>query len=382
VARPNFSEAIVFFITLAAVGGFTILLAASQALVAKELKKALAYSTISCIGYMMLALGVAGMSSNNLVEGFSAAIFFLINHGVFKAALFLGAGVVIHESGSIYMSEMRMSRRRMRFTWLFMGLAGLSLMGVPPFAGFWSKDSVLVSCWQAGQYGLFAIALGSVVLTAFYVIRFMGIMFSSEQALEAEGKYEKEASALELAPIGLLAALTVAVGLIGPWFSNALSNVFETYFTQTLSHPLIAGTGVTLTIGAIPLEAVVAVLSSSMIVFGLIPAYRLYVSQKISAEAVVSKHPTLKAVHSFLWNRWHIEAFYNKVFVNGVLIGIKIVPRFVERPLDQALNVEVPRGFAGLHRSLKKVQTGVLSVNMLYLIGLIVVLLFLRLEVL
>ena len=385
VATPNFPEAMVFFVMLAVVGGFTIFLAASQALVSKELKKVLAYSTMGSIGYMMLALGVSGMSANNLIDGLSSSIFFLINHGIFKAALFLGAGIVIHESDSIYMSDMKLSRQKMRFTWIFMWLAGLSLMGVPPFAGFWSKDDVLISCWQAGQYGLFALVLVSVILTTFYVVRFMGIIFSSKQPRKTDEKHGKETSALELVPLGLLAALTVAIGLVGPWFSSALSNVFETYFTQSLSHPLITVTGATVAAGSntLLLEAAVAVSSTLMILIGLIPSYWFFISQKVSAESLISKYPALKTMHSFLWNRWYIEAFYNKVFVNSVISAKDLVPRFIEQPLDWAFNVGVPRGFAGLHRGLKEVQTGILSVNMLYFIGLIVaVLLFFWLEVL
>jgi NADH-quinone oxidoreductase subunit L len=387
VATPNFPEALVFFVLVAVVGGFTLFLGASQALVAKELKKALAYSTMSSIGYMMLALGVSGMSAGTLVDGLSAGIFFLINHGIFKAALFLGAGVIIHESGSIYMSDMKLSRQKMRFTWLFMWLAGLSLMGVPPFAGFWSKDDVLISCWQAGQYGLFALALVSVILTAFYVIRFMGIMFNSkQQPLKTGETHGEETSALELVPLGLLAGLTVAIGLIGPWFSAFLSNVFKTYFMQSLSHPLITVTSATVSASSntMLLEVAVAAGSTLMILIGLIPSYRFFISQRLSAESIISKHPILKSMYSFLWNRWYVETFYNKVFVDGGLAAKDFANRFIERPLDLALNVGVPSGFAWLHRGLKKVQTGILSVNMLYFIGLIIIvlLIFLLLGVL
>lgn len=374
VATPNIPEALVFFGLVAAVGGLTLFLGASQALVAKELKKALAYSTMSAIGYMMLALGVSGISSGNLANSMAAGIFFLINHGIFKAALFLGAGIVIHESGSIYMSDMKLSRGKMYLTWLFMWLAGFSLIGVPPFSGFWSKDDVLISCWQSGQYGLFALALGSVVLTAFYVVRFMGLIFNSKQShttTEGQGK----TSILELLPLGLLATISVAIGLVGPLVSNYLTDLFQTYFTQSLGFRLIDVSGTSAVSGTPLLEVAVAAGSTLMIIIGLIPAYRFFISQKASPESTIEKHSLLKSVYGFLWNRWYIESFYNRVFVNGAFATKNGVVRFIENPLDRAFNVEVPRGFAGLHRGLKKIQTGILSVNMAYFIGLIVVLL-------
>jgi NADH-quinone oxidoreductase subunit L len=304
----------------------------------------------------------------------AAGIFFLINHGIFKAALFLGAGIVIHESGSIYMSDMKLSRGKMYLTWLFMWLAGLSLIGLPPFSGFWSKDDVLISCWQSGQYGLFALALGSVILTAFYVVRFMGLIFNSKQphaTTESHGK----TSILELIPLGLLASISVAIGLVGPLVSNYLTDLFQTYFTK-LFGPTSINVSTTSAVSVTPLlEVAVAVGSTLMIVIGLFPAYRFFISQKASPKEAIEKHSPLKSVYGFLWNRWYIESFYNKVFVNGALATKDGVVRFIENPLDRAFNVEVPRGFAGLHRGLKKVQTGILSVNMAYFIGLIVVLL-------
>jgi NADH-quinone oxidoreductase subunit L len=374
VITPSIPEGLVFFGLVAAVGGFTLFLGASQALVAKELKKALAYSTMSAIGYMMLALGVSGISSGNLAAGVAAGIFFLINHGIFKAGLFLGAGIVIHESGSIYMSDMKLSRAKMYLTWLFMWLAGMSLIGMPPFSGFWSKDDVLISCWQSGQYGLFALALGSVILTTFYVVRFMGLIFNSKQT-QPTAEHQGKTSILELIPLGLLAAISVAIGLVGPLVSNYLTDLFQTFFTHSLNIPLALVSSTGSASGTLLLEVAVAASSTLMIIIGFIPAYRFFVSQKASPESAIEKHSLLKSVYGFLWNRWFIENFYNRVFVNGALATKDGVVRYIENPLNKAFNVEVPRGFAGLHRGLKKVQTGILSVNMVYFIGLIVALL-------
>lgn len=371
----NLQEASVFFVLVAVIGGFTIFLGASQATVAKELKKALAYSTMSAIGYMMLSLGVSGLSSNTLAEGVSAGIFFLINHGIFKAALFLCAGIIIHVSGSIYMSDMKMSRRNMRLTWIFMWIAALSLIGFPPLSGFWSKDAVLLSCWEAGQYGLFAVGLISVIVTALYVVRLMGLIFNAKQAEVQNMKHEKEASSLMLAPLGILTALTIAIGLAGPWVEQFLSDVFTRYFQDSLG--LIVANGRLANAGSsvLVLDIFVAVASTTMILIGMVPAYRFFISHKGNPEALLSSHSSLRAIHKFLWNRWYMEAFYNKVFLNTGLSLKDLAVKYVENPLDRLLNVEVPAFFAGVNKGLRKVQTGILSVNLLYFILLFVAIL-------
>ncbi|MCG8335493.1 MAG: NADH-quinone oxidoreductase subunit L, partial [Proteobacteria bacterium] len=138
-------EASYFFLITAWIGAITAFLAATQGMVSKELKKALAYSTVSQIGYMMLGLGVAGLSPIILVGGYTAGIFHLVSHALFKACLFLCAGTIIHAAHSIYMHDMGAMRKYAPFTWLFMMIAALSLIGLPPFPGFWSKDAVLLA---------------------------------------------------------------------------------------------------------------------------------------------------------------------------------------------------------------------------------------------
>lgn len=373
----SLQEASAFFVLVAVIGGFTIFLGASQATVAKELKKVLAYSTMSAIGYMMLALGVSGLSSDTLAEGVSSGIFFLINHGIFKAALFLCAGIIIYISGSIYLSDMKISRRNMRLTWLFMWVAALSLIGLPPLSGFWSKDAILLSCLESGQYGLFAVGLVSVILTALYVVRLMGLIFNTKPAEEPNTKHEKEASRLMLVPLGILTALTIAIGLAGPWVNQFLSNVFTTYFKDSLGLIVSSSSsGLTSTgINSVVLEVLVALASTAMILIGLVPAYRLFISHRMNPETVVSSHSSLRAIHNFLWNRWYMEAFYNRVFLRTGLWLKAFAIRFVENPLDRLLNVKVPGFFESLNKGLRRVQTGILSVNLLYFILLIVAIL-------
>lgn len=382
VATPAIQEALVFFVVVAAVGGFTAFLAGTQAMVALELKKALAYSTMSVIGYMMLSLGVAGMSPAALVEGFTSGIFHLINHGIFKAALFLCAGVLIHASHSIYITDMNFSSKEMKFTWAFMWIASLALIGVPPLSGFWSKDGILLSCLESGQFALFLLAALTVAVTSFYTIRFMGIMFHKGHSVEkAHGDHKGEPSILMLLPYGILAVLTVGIGLIGPWVKESIQELFKDQFYAL--HMISAEHSVHTSVSPIA-EAVPIAVSLAMIAVGALPAYRAYISHKLDVSRILKRYEILKGLHVFLWNRWYIDAFFNKVFVNSVLASREPTAKYIEGGIDLALNVGIPRIFSGINSNIRKLQTGILSVNMLYILGfmLILIIAFLVLGVL
>src|SRR5713226_9719786 len=129
-----------FFLTVSWIGAFTAFLAATQALVGFELKKILAYSTVSQIGYMMMAIGLTGLSAD-FAQGLSAGLYQLLSHAIFKACLFMAAGALIHVSESKYIDEMGGLRSRLKITFAAFLIAVASLSGVPPFSGFWSKDA-------------------------------------------------------------------------------------------------------------------------------------------------------------------------------------------------------------------------------------------------
>jgi len=173
-----------FFMAIAWIGAFTAFLAASQALVGYELKKILAYSTVSQIGYMMLAVGVAGLSTD-FAQGLSAALYQLMSHAIFKATLFLAAGALIHAADSKYITEMGGMRNKMKVTFAAFLISAASLSGIPPFSGFWSKDAVLGAAWSAGQYALFAVGAVTAGLTVFYSFRMLGLVFLGDRSKRA-----------------------------------------------------------------------------------------------------------------------------------------------------------------------------------------------------
>ena len=349
----GFSEANMFFLLAAGIGAFTAFLAGTQGLVAKELKKVLAYSTMSQIGYMMLALGVAGLSPHALIIGYTAGLFHLMSHAIFKAVLFLGAGSVIHSADSIYIGKMRLSRKLMPHTWIFMWVAALSLSGVPPLSGFWSKDGILLASLEANAYWIFAFALITVSITAFYSIRMMGLLFhngEAEQEVQKEASHDSshhsgEPNYIMLLPYGILAVMTVALGAIGPWFSGFLEKIFggpfEEMFELTNMHTVVGGVSPAV-------HYILPAVSVGMFLLGAYPAYRLYIKKNLEPAKIIDSYGSLKFLHRFLWNRWYIDRFYNRVFIGGTMATRGPVANSVERSMDRALNEIVPKGFLSM----------------------------------
>ncbi len=324
-----------FFGTIAWIGAFTAFLAATQASVAREIKKVLAYSTVSQIGYMMLGLGIAGLSAN-FIAGYSAGLMQLMSHAIFKASLFLAAGWVIHATGSRFMDQMGGLGKAMRLTSVAMILSGLSLMGIPPFSGFWTKDAILSATFQSSQYLLYALGLVTVLLTAFYTTRMLGITFSGKpssnvEELEKQGKHMHEANLVMLVPYFLLALTSLALGLLYPLYSGPLTN----YLMGTIqSLPSFAA-------GTVPgfstTDLILLSASTGMAATGVVLGYLRYFRRPYEV-------PTkMGGLRGFLWHRWYIDAIYYRVFVDGLMRWSGGVYRFVEQGVWDRLSSTVAR---------------------------------------
>jgi NADH-quinone oxidoreductase subunit L len=187
---------------IAWVGAFTALLAATLALGQSDVKRVLAYSTVSQLGYMMAGLG-AGATA--------AGFFHLLTHGIFKALLFLGAGAVIHVVGSNEVGRMGRLAARMPQTAVVFIIGSLALAGVPPFAGYFSKEAVLAGVWEAGLLIPFGMLILTAFLTACYMFRVIFLAFFGRG--QAEG-HPHDPPLVMAGPLWLLAGLTVAVGLV------------------------------------------------------------------------------------------------------------------------------------------------------------------------
>jgi len=336
LALFQFNQVTPFFGTIAWIGAFTALLAATQATVAREIKKVLAYSTVSQIGYMMMGLGIAGLSAN-FIAGYSAGLMQLMSHAIFKASLFLAAGWVIHATETRFMDQMGGLAKAMRLTSRAMLLAGLSLMGIPPFSGFWTKDAILSAAFQGGQYILYAIGLGTVLLTAFYTTRMLGITFagkpsSNVEELTKEGKHLHEAGLLMLVPYFLLAIASLGLGLFYPIYSGPLTNYLMGTF-QSLPPGLPVGPVPGLSVADIVLLAA----SAGIAVIGLGLGYLRYFRKPYEA-------PTqMGGLRGFIWHRWYLDAIYYKVFVGGVTRASLGLYRYIEQGIWERISPTLAR---------------------------------------
>jgi len=324
-------DPLLMFYFIAWIGAATAFVAGAQATVSSEIKKVLAYSTVSQIGYMMLSLGVAGLSVE-FVTGYVASIFHLVSHAMFKAALFLAAGSVIHATGSRFMRDMGGLKKYMPVTFWCMALASCSLAGVPlAFSGFWSKDMILEASLVSGEYLLFVFGLLTVAVTAFYTFRMVGLVFFGEgktQSGEVEGRMHHlgEASPVMWVPYAILVAGTLALGILGYLARHWLVSLFE-YLVKV---PAEVPSGVLA-------EYAVAFLSSLALVVGFVPAYWFYIKRSKPADMYTRRSTVLSKTWSFLFKRCYINRIYYHVIVYPTLS--------LSRWLFSNLEVKVIDGF-------------------------------------
>ncbi len=323
-------EARIYFIAIAIVGGFTTFLAASQAIVSVELKKILAYSTVSQIGYMMLGLGLSGLSEGAYVAGMTAGIFHLMSHALFKAALFLGAGSVIHAIHSIYTFDMGGLKKHMPKTYLLMVLATISLAGVPPFSGFWSKDAVFIAAMVADTplaYVLLAVGGISAALTMTYSIRYIWLTFLAPEShhihdLDHHGHPPHESPLVMWGPIAILVAIMLGVSVLGLAGQINPGLNPEIFIEVQIEHALhaIMPPGVELHVPHIEfgLKSQAWSLSAFLLAVGIVSGKTFYWGRK-GDEWNVERTGWRAPVYKFLWNRWYMNALYYRVFVDGFI---------------------------------------------------------------
>jgi NADH-quinone oxidoreductase subunit L len=431
-------EAQIYFIAIACVGAFTCFMAASQALVSVELKKILAYSTVSQIGYMMLGLGVSGLSEGAYIAGLTSGIFHLASHALFKAALFLCAGSVIHGVHTIYTFNMGGMKKYMPITFGLMTVATASLAGIPPLSGFWSKDSVFLACLVANtplSLTLLAVGAISAAMTFFYSIRYISVTFLGKESEYIEemghhGHHPHESPKTMWVPIAILVFLVCVVGFFGlvGFFNHHYS---PEIFIEHQIHHMLEHMHIPLHTHHLEFSTTLTAWSTSgaMLLIGGVLGWTFYLARKVDSWEFVSKNPLLKPIHTFLWNRWYMNSAYYKVFVYGLIDFANVVFRefetlvfdritpfvsdmtialgkvlhifetkvydpavnvgipllFVEgskalftdlesNVIDEGLNVGVPTAATGLYNRVKKLQTGVLSYNIIYMVIIFLVL--------
>lgn len=204
------------------IGAFTAIFAAIIAATQMDIKRILAYSTLSQLGYMMFSLGTSMVDSQTINSlGYSASMFHVFTHAFFKCMLFLGAGALIHAVHSNSLADMGGLRKQMPLTFAAMLLATLAIAGIPPLSGFWSKDEILLAAWQTESYGVFSIALLTGGLTSFYMFRLFFLAFTGKS--RAHGHHHVHEDKWMTTPILLLTIPTVFAGWI---FRHSFTEIF------------------------------------------------------------------------------------------------------------------------------------------------------------
>ncbi len=368
-----------FFEIIAWVGAITALLLATQAMVNPEIKKVLAYSTGSQIGYMMMALGVAGLSYQ-YVDGYTAGFFHLISHAMFKASLFMAAGAILHTVGSRFMTDMGGLRKKMKKTYAFMWAAGLGLMGAPFITtGFWSKDAIFAAVYESGNewaMPLFAIAVFTAAITAFYTVRMMGLVFFGKpskhiEKMEEEGHHIHEAPLSMWIPYGILAVLTIGVGLVGLSFEDGLHHTFVDYLENSYGihteHIAIESSILPEFLQGINPVALGSSLAAFAIGAGL--GYIFYIGRWVDPVKFVNSNLFFYGIHKLLLNRWYLNAIIYWCFVVAPLWLSRGVFRYFEKTaIDYGMNDGLQKAVGWSAKVVQSTQTGV-SQSYLFVFG-------------
>jgi NADH-quinone oxidoreductase subunit L len=345
--------AFTFFIFVAIIGAITAFMTATMGMVSNELKQVLAFSTLSQLGYMILALGTAGVFA---IEGhYQAAhlssVMHIISHGAFKALLFLAAGGVIHAVHTKYMSKMGGLKDAMPWTYRVIIIGVLALAGIPPMSGFWSKDSIIEYSYELATVNpigiiLFILAVAAAACTIFYSIRLVGMVFHGKRPEhhDEEGHHQEphDPGKAMMIPLYVLALFTIFAFLIFPTVQAIFymeGPITPELFIEILTEMVI----VKLTYpGIIPFAITVGAL-----LLGGFPAYWIYIKKADTPNTVIPESGIRRKLHNFLKHRWYInESYYWIVdkflgFAQSWRVGVdnKIIDGIDFKSADAAVSI-------------------------------------------
>jgi NADH-quinone oxidoreductase subunit L len=311
IARTNavFSMAPKALAVIAVVGCLTSIFAATMGLVQNDIKRVLAYSTVSQLGYMFLACGVGA---------FTAGVFHLMTHAFFKACLFLGSGSVIHAmSGEQDMRKMGGLWGKIPTTAKTFVVASIAIAGIPPLAGFFSKDSIL---GHAFEYNKFLWLLGFITagMTAFYMFRLVNMTFFGNSRVDHEVEHHiHESSSVMTVPLMILATLSVIGGWVGVPESLGGSDRFAKFLEPVMAkHAEEAGeVAASQAASGASMEYLLMLLSVLVACFGIWLAYRWYIQRPEVPEKIATASPFL---YKLLYNKYYVDQLYDAMFVNRI----------------------------------------------------------------
>ncbi|MCX6012044.1 MAG: NADH-quinone oxidoreductase subunit L [Chloroflexi bacterium] len=380
-AYPLFTET--SLLVVGTVGAITCIFAASMGLVMTDIKRVLAFSTISQLGYMMLGLGVGGVA---------LGIFHLFTHAFFKGLLFLGSGSVNHATNTFDMRKMGGLRKVMPWTFFPFLAATISMAGIWPFAGFWSKDEIVAESYSVGHYVLFALAIITVFMTSFYMFRVVFLTFYGKYRGE---HHPHESPKVMVYPMVVLGIFAIIAGLFN--VTGGLGRLIGEHSEAIEAGPSFIG-GLFGVFGH-PMTWISLVVSGA----GILMAYAVYEANWLSAEKIRSK---FALIHKVLDRKYWMDELYENIIAGKLLLkgafagfalfdgriidrGINswIVENLIVKQLFAALKVFDLRGIDGSvngiadgtmasGKTLRRIQTGKLQVYLLFtIVGIIAIIL-------
>jgi NADH-quinone oxidoreductase subunit L len=353
-----FERAPMALMVVAVIGTLTAVFAATIGITQTDIKKVLAYSTVSQLGYMFMACGVGA---------FSAGIFHLMTHAFFKGLLFLAAGSVIHAVGGEQdMRKMGGLRSYIPWTFLTMGIATLAIAGIPPFAGFWSKDEILWKAYSSdhGSWVFWLIGVITAFLTSFYMFRLLFMTFFGDyrgaqvdahgHAHAAHGHDDHghgephESPMVMLVPLMILAVLSIVGGLVG------IGNRFENFLAPVFgSGELSEAAGEAASRGT---ELLLMGISVAVAVMGFLLAFVLYVSKPHLPRKIAD---SLNGFYTAVLNKYYVDELYAKLFVKPLVDGsTSILWQGVDRKvIDDTVN-DAADGARNISDNVRHMQSG------------------------
>ncbi len=296
--------------TVAAIGGITAIFAATIAIVVTDIKRVVAYSTISQLGYMIFALGVGG---------YVAAIFHLFNHAFFKALLFLGSGSVNHATGTFDMRRMGGLARYMPVTFTTFVIASLSLGGIFPLSGFWSKDEIILDAWNEKRI-LAYVGLVAAFMTSLYIGRVVFMTFTGEykggepsshatEEAASHGGHSRqphESPVAMLLPMVILAGASIFTGFanISDGVTHFLNNSLPAELAEEAHH--------------FDFNLGIAVVSTGLGVSGFVVAWAIYGARLLSADRL---RQAFGPVHTLVENKYYMDHLYEDLILRRLILG-------------------------------------------------------------
>ena len=339
---------------VAIVGAVTAVFAATIGLVQNDIKKVLAYSTISQLGYMFLAMGVAA---------FSAGIFHLMTHAFFKALLFLGSGAVIHAMHDEQdIQKMGGLKKYLPVTYKTFLIGAIAIAGIPPFAGFFSKDEILWKAFSSEQGSpvLWLLGIFGAALTAFYMFRLVTLTFEGKERFDHHIRPHEAPKTMTL-PLIILAVLSIVGGFVGIPHKNVIENWLEPVFSPAHYKLLtVEHTGGLL-------EYLLMFVSVVIAASGIYAARWIYLQRVEIADSLVKRYPR---IYRTLLNKYYVDKVYDAVVVDPT---VKISNDILWKAMDVTVIDGSVNGSAkiinGIGQVIRKIQTGVAQSYAVVFIG-------------